>query len=155
MHRPPAPAFARPVNLRAAPDDAGSRLERLGSWPAAHVELVDLALAALLWLLTAAAYVVIIVTASARVEGGRKAKDRLVTSLVYLCFLLAMLPLVILMIAGRIGQDQFLAALALIPAVLLGSALSRSVHSRINGPALRLAVLIFSIVSGAALVLKG
>ncbi|APC37771.1 phosphate ABC transporter permease PstA [Nocardiopsis dassonvillei] len=49
----------------------------------------------LLWgLLTAAAYVVIVVTASARVEGGRKAKDRLVTSLVYLCFLLAMLPLV-------------------------------------------------------------
>ncbi|WP_047871041.1 phosphate ABC transporter permease PstA [Nocardiopsis sp. RV163] len=49
----------------------------------------------LLWgLLTAAAYVVITVTASARLEGGRKAKDRLVTSLVYLCFLLAMLPLV-------------------------------------------------------------
>lgn len=58
MHRPPAPAFARPVNLPAAPDDAGSRLERLCSWPAAHVELVDLALAALLWLLTAAAYLV-------------------------------------------------------------------------------------------------
>ena len=56
MHRRPAPAFARPVNLPAAPDDAGSRLERLCSWPAAHVELVDLALAALLWLLTAAAY---------------------------------------------------------------------------------------------------
>jgi hypothetical protein len=33
--------------------------------------------------------------------------------------------------------------------------LSRSVHSRLNGPALHLAVLIFSIVSGAALVLKG
>lgn len=49
----------------------------------------------LLWgLLTAAAYVVISVTASARVEGSRKAKDRLVTSLVYGCFLLAMLPLV-------------------------------------------------------------
>ncbi|WP_282071410.1 DUF7134 domain-containing protein [Janibacter hoylei] len=46
------------MNLPAAPDDAGSRLERLCSWPAAHVELVDLALAALLWLLTAAAYLV-------------------------------------------------------------------------------------------------
>ena len=56
MHWPPAPALARPVNLPAAPDDAGSRLERLCSWPAAHVELVDLALAALLWLLTAAAH---------------------------------------------------------------------------------------------------
>lgn len=49
----------------------------------------------LLWgLLTAAAYVVIILTASVRVEGGRKATDRLVTALVYGCFLLAMLPLV-------------------------------------------------------------
>ena len=44
---------------------------------------------------------------------------------------------------------------ALAPAVLAGSWLSRHVHARINGPALRLAVLIFSIVSGAALVLKG
>ncbi|WP_017572177.1 phosphate ABC transporter permease PstA [Nocardiopsis halotolerans] len=49
----------------------------------------------LLWgLLTAVAYVVIIATASARVEGGRKAKDRLVTAVVYGCFLVAMLPLV-------------------------------------------------------------
>lgn len=48
-----------------------------------------------LWgLLTAIAYVVITVTASARIEGGRKARDRLVTALVYGCFLLAMLPLV-------------------------------------------------------------
>lgn len=48
-----------------------------------------------LWgLLTAVAYAVIVVTASARVEGSRKARDRLVTSLVYGCFLLAMLPLV-------------------------------------------------------------
>ncbi|MFL1379771.1 MULTISPECIES: phosphate ABC transporter permease PstA [unclassified Nocardiopsis] len=49
----------------------------------------------ILWgALTALAYTVIAVAASARVEGGRKAKDRLVTSLVYLCFALAMLPLV-------------------------------------------------------------
>ncbi|MCW4600419.1 hypothetical protein ON003_01455 [Janibacter hoylei] len=44
------------MNLPAAADDAGSRLERLCAWPAAHDQLVDLALAALLWLLTAAAY---------------------------------------------------------------------------------------------------
>ncbi|WP_017600600.1 phosphate ABC transporter permease PstA [Nocardiopsis lucentensis] len=45
-------------------------------------------------LLTAVSYVVITVTASARVEGGRKAVDRFVTSLVYGCFLLALAPLV-------------------------------------------------------------
>lgn len=72
------------------------------------------------------------------------------------CFLVGeVISLVILLIAGRIGQAQVLVALYLVPAVLIGSLLSRTVHSRINGPALRLAVLIFSIVSGAALVLKG
>ncbi len=77
-------------------------------------------------------------------------------STVAACFLIGeVISLVILMIVGRIGQDQVLAALYLIPAVLIGSALSRSVHAHINGPALRLAVLIFSIVSGAALILKG
>ncbi|UFS64177.1 sulfite exporter TauE/SafE family protein [Paracoccus denitrificans] len=77
-------------------------------------------------------------------------------STVAACFLVGeVISLVILLIAGRIGQDQALAALLLIPAVLIGSGLSRRVHSRINGPALRLAVLIFSIVSGAALVVKG
>ncbi|KOX17095.1 phosphate ABC transporter permease PstA [Nocardiopsis sp. NRRL B-16309] len=51
-----------------------------------------------LWaVLTAVAYTAIAVTASARVEGGRKATDRLVTALVYGCFLLAMLPLVSLL----------------------------------------------------------
>nr|WP_255435506.1 sulfite exporter TauE/SafE family protein [Paracoccus sp. S1E-3] len=77
-------------------------------------------------------------------------------STVATCFLIGeLISLVILLIAGRIGQMQVLAALYLIPAVLIGSVLSRHVHSRINGPGLRLAVLIFSIVSGAALVLKG
>ncbi|MFD6100757.1 phosphate ABC transporter permease PstA [Nocardiopsis flavescens] len=48
-----------------------------------------------LWaVLTALSYTVIVVAASARVESGRKAVDRLVTSLVYICFALAMLPLV-------------------------------------------------------------
>ncbi|MFD1881185.1 sulfite exporter TauE/SafE family protein [Paracoccus pacificus] len=72
------------------------------------------------------------------------------------CFLLGeIISLVILLIAGRIGLAQLLAAIYLTPAVLIGSVLARHVHSGINGPALRLAVLIFSIVSGAALVLKG
>lgn len=72
------------------------------------------------------------------------------------CFLVGeVISLGILLIAGRIGQDQMLAALYLIPAVLVGTALSRVVHARVNGPGLRLAVLIFSIVSGAALIVKG
>ncbi|MEC3892526.1 MULTISPECIES: phosphate ABC transporter permease PstA [Nocardiopsis] len=59
-------------------------------------------------LLTAVAYTVIIVTASVRVEGGRKAKDRLVTAIVYGCFLLAMAPLVSLLytVADK-GLDRF------------------------------------------------
>ncbi|MEU3305712.1 phosphate ABC transporter permease PstA [Nocardiopsis sp. NPDC006832] len=59
-------------------------------------------------LLTAVAYSVIIVTASNRVEGGRKAKDRMVTSIVYGCFLLAMAPLVSLLytVVGY-GLDRF------------------------------------------------
>ena len=72
------------------------------------------------------------------------------------CFLVGeVISLLILLLAGRIEQDQMLAAVYLVPAVLVGSALSRVVHAHINGPALRLAVLIFSIVSGAALILKG
>lgn len=62
-----------------------------------------------LWaLLTAVSYVVIVVTASARIEGGRKARDRLVTSLVYSAFLLAMAPLVSLLytVVGY-GLDRF------------------------------------------------
>ena len=49
----------------------------------------------LLWgVLTALAYTVITAVASSRIEGGRKAKDRMVTTFVHLCFILAMLPLV-------------------------------------------------------------
>ncbi|SFY07410.1 hypothetical protein SAMN04244548_02655 [Paracoccus pantotrophus] len=77
-------------------------------------------------------------------------------STVATCFLVGeAISLVILLVAGRIGGQQILAALALIPAVLVGSLLSRHVHAHVNGPALRLAVLVFSLVSGAALVLKG
>ena len=62
-----------------------------------------------LWaLLTGVAYTVIIVTASVRMEGGRKAKDRLVTALVYSAFLLAMAPLVsLLYTVVTFGLDRF------------------------------------------------
>ena len=71
------------------------------------------------------------------------------------CFLVGeVISLVILAIAGRLHGEQLLAALILGPAVLLGSALSRMAHSRINGPFLRFAVLVFAIISGLFLILK-
>lgn len=77
-------------------------------------------------------------------------------STVATCFLVGeIISLCILLVSGRITQDQAIAALFLVPAVLAGTALSRVVHAHINGPALRPAVLIFSLVSGAALILKG
>ncbi|MDF3605812.1 TSUP family transporter [Paracoccus sp. DMF-8] len=77
-------------------------------------------------------------------------------AIVATCFLVGeLISLAVLLVAGRVGTGQLWAALALTPAVLAGSWLSRHVHARINGPALRLAVLIFSIVSGAALIPKG
>lgn len=77
-------------------------------------------------------------------------------STVAACFLVGeIISLVILLIAGRIEWQQVTAALFLTPALLIGTVLSQRAHSRLNGPALRLAVLIFSIVSGLALMLKG
>ena len=77
-------------------------------------------------------------------------------STVAACFLVGeIISLVILLIAGRIEAQQVTAALILTPALLIGTVLSQRAHARLNGPALRLAVLIFSIVSGLALVLKG
>ena len=76
-------------------------------------------------------------------------------STVAVCFLVGeVLSLIVLAGAGRIGQEQLLAALYLCPAVLLGSGLSRLTHNHISGPGLRLAVLVFAIVSGLFLILR-
>lgn len=76
-------------------------------------------------------------------------------STVAVCFLVGeAISLVVLAVAGRIGPEQLIAALYLCPAVLLGSGLSRLTHSRIGGPGLRLAVLVFAIVSGLFLILR-
>lgn len=84
------------------------------------------------------------------------ASGPILRSTVATCFLVGeMISLLILLLAGRVEQNQILAALYLVPAVLVGSSLSRVVHAHINGQGLRLAVLIFSIVSGVALILKG
>ncbi|MFV2195765.1 phosphate ABC transporter permease PstA [Nocardiopsis sp. LOL_012] len=75
----------------------------------AGVLLAFSAFGALPWLLlTAASFTVILVTASARVEGHRHAVDRLVTAVVYGCFLLALAPLVsVLWTVIDNGLDRF------------------------------------------------
>jgi uncharacterized protein len=84
------------------------------------------------------------------------ARGPVLRSTVATCFLAGeLISLVVLAFAGRLHASQLLAALYLIPAVLVGTAASRLTHAHINGPALRIAVLVFSIVSGIALVLRG
>jgi hypothetical protein len=79
-------------------------------------------------------------------------------STVATCFLVGEVISLIILIgligAGRVAGDQLLAAAYRIPAGLIGTALSRMAHSRLNGPGLRLAVLAFPMVSDAALILK-
>lgn len=71
------------------------------------------------------------------------------------CFLAGeLISLVLLAVAGRLQLPQVMAALYLMPAVLAGTVASRLAHSHINGPALRIAVLVFSIVSGVVLIFK-
>jgi uncharacterized membrane protein YfcA len=84
------------------------------------------------------------------------ARGPVLRSTVALCFLVGeVISLVILTVSGAVRSGQVVAAAYLVPAAIIGTVLSRLVHSRINGPALRMAVLIFSIVSGAVLLLKG
>ncbi|MFY0309982.1 sulfite exporter TauE/SafE family protein [Leisingera sp. D0M16] len=74
-------------------------------------------------------------------------------STVAICFLAGeVISLIILALAGRMETVQLLAAVYLFPAVMLGSALSRLTHSRIGGPGLRIAVLVFALVSGLYLI---
>lgn len=74
---------------------------------------------------------------------------------VALCFLVGeLMSLVILAIAGKIATGQLLAALYLMPLVVLGTALSKAVHSRIGGKGMRIAVLLFALVSGAYLIIR-
>ena len=74
---------------------------------------------------------------------------------VAVCFLAGeVISLVMLVLAGQGTRTQWLAALALIPAVLAGTALSRMTHHRIGGKGLRVAVLVFALVSGALLIVR-
>lgn len=74
---------------------------------------------------------------------------------VAVCFLVGeIMSLVILAISGKIDSSQVISALYLAPAALAGSALSKLTHSKIDGNALRLSVLIFALLSGAYLIVK-
>lgn len=74
---------------------------------------------------------------------------------VALCFLVGeVMSLAILAIAGKITGHQLQAALYLVPLVVAGTALSTLVHSRIGSKGMRIAVLLFALVSGAYLIIR-
>lgn len=74
---------------------------------------------------------------------------------VALCFLVGeLMSLGMLAVAGKITAGQLLAALYLVPLVIIGTALSKMVHSRIGGRGMRIAVLLFALISGAYLVIR-
>ncbi len=83
------------------------------------------------------------------------AKGPVLRAPVALCFFVGeVVSLALLLITGRLGLEQALAGLYLVPAALAGSILSRMTHHRIGGKGLRMAVLIFSMVSGLILILR-
>lgn len=74
---------------------------------------------------------------------------------VALCFLVGeLMSLALLAVAGKIATGQLLAALYLMPLVIVGTALSKTVHSRIGGKGMRIAVLVFALISGAYLIVR-
>jgi uncharacterized membrane protein YfcA len=76
-------------------------------------------------------------------------------STVSLCFVIGeVLSLGLLAANGQVRAAQLHAALLLLPALALGGLTSRWVHHRVDGPAMRIVVLIFALVSGVVLVLR-
>ncbi len=71
------------------------------------------------------------------------------------CFLIGeIISLVILALTGKLDSALILDSLKLMPAVLAGAFLSRLVHRRIGGKALRAAVMIFAIAAGLFLLIR-
>ncbi|WP_309491307.1 sulfite exporter TauE/SafE family protein [Trinickia mobilis] len=67
-----------------------------------------------------------------------------------LCFAIGeIVSLVLLCVSGHVRAETILPALALIPGVAAGALASRIAHHRFEGPALRVAVMAFAILSGA------
>ena len=71
------------------------------------------------------------------------------------CFLVGqLLSLAMLAAAGRVNAAHFGAALTLVPALVVGAAISRVTHSRVGGRPLRVFVLLFAIASGVVLLAR-
>lgn len=76
-------------------------------------------------------------------------------STIALCFLVGeLISLAFLWQAGRIDAPQLVGAAELLPALGAGVMLSRFTHHRINARALRVFVMLFSIVTGVVLLLR-
>jgi len=76
-------------------------------------------------------------------------------STIALCFAIGeIVSLGMLCFTGRIHGDAILPAFALAPAVVVGAWASRLAHRRVDGPALRVAVMAFAIVSGALILFQ-
>jgi len=77
-------------------------------------------------------------------------------STIAFCFLVGQLiSLAFLTALGRATTSQFAAAAALVPALIVGATLSRLLHRRIDARAMRIAVLVFALVSGGVLLFRG
>jgi uncharacterized membrane protein YfcA len=76
-------------------------------------------------------------------------------STIAMCFLVGeLISLAFLWHGGRVDAAQLAQAAPLLPALLLGTALSQLVHRRVDAGALRTFVMLFSIASGVLLVAR-
>ncbi|RWA51829.1 permease [Cupriavidus sp. UYMSc13B] len=75
---------------------------------------------------------------------------------VALCFLVGeSISLVVLALSDRLGTEQVFYAIGLLPVLIVGMVASHLVHKRINQRMLRIGVLVFALVSGAVVLLRG
>jgi uncharacterized membrane protein YfcA len=73
-------------------------------------------------------------------------------STIALCFAIGeALSLAMLSVTGTITGAKFMSALCLVPPVIVGAWISQHVHQRLNARVLRISVMAFAIVSGAAI----
>lgn len=75
---------------------------------------------------------------------------------VALCFLVGeIISLVVLAVGGRVEAAHLAYAAGMLPVLVLGMFASHLVHRRINQRALRIGVLVFALVSGLVVLLRG
>lgn len=77
-------------------------------------------------------------------------------SSIALCFLLGeIISLVVLAFTGRVVMSHLMQAIELIPALAIGMFASHAIHQKINSRFLRMLVLVFALVSGIFIVVRG